>query len=305
MEDIETLKRQKDAGRLIALSRDRGQDQRVRVEALTAIDEILTPASFVIHASEKEEKGNEFYRDIADNLAGVGYVRIINHLVSLLTDTNIKIRRVASQTLGHICSKMVVDPLVHSLETDDELIVQFAAIRALNDLVYKCRDVCNARAEQKLIQSLETKTQYDVRQEIADTLGALRSENAVPALINALSDIDWGNRHDVDWVLDGRKSALVMIGEPAVEPLILALKDEPDMHIKMGATWVLGEIRDTRAIKPLEDILANIRQVDKDSSILKWYIKKALGRIKSIPISSKETAKINTKEEKNTTVKKS
>lgn len=47
--------------------------------------------------------------------------------------------------------------------------------------------------------------------------------------------------------------ALLNIGEPAVEPLILALKSQ-DSNIKMCATIVLGEIGDKRAIEPVKQL---------------------------------------------------
>jgi len=279
MKEIETLKADKDAATLIALSQDRGKDQSIRMEALAAIDEMLAPASFVIHAFERGGGGDTFYEDTAENLAGVGYKRIIKHLVTLLSDPDSNIRRRAAEALGHVCSKRAVDPLVHALETDNDLTVQFVAILALNNLFYKCRDVCNPTAEQKLIDFLDNKFQDDVEAEIADTLGALRTENAIPALIKTLDHINWRQRHDIDWILDGRKSALVMIGAPAVEPLILAVGTEPNKNIKIGATWVLGEIRDMRAETPLRNVLANVTVTNEDDWLLKWYIQRALVKI--------------------------
>jgi HEAT repeat protein len=277
--EIEALKANKDAAPLIALSQDRGKDQSIRMQALAAIDEIVAPASFVILAFERGYGKDTFYKDVAENLAGVGYVRIINHLSTLLSDPDSDIRRKTAETLGHVCSKSVVNPLVDALETDKDSTVQFDAIIALNNLFYKCRDVCNPTAERRLIDFLDNKFQDDVEAEIADTLGALRTENAIPALIKALDHIDWTNRQDIDWVLDGRKSALVMIGAPAVEPLIQALENDPDMSIKMGAVWVLGEIRDERALKPLKTTLTKITVAEADDFLLKWYVERALGKI--------------------------
>ncbi|MFX0163468.1 MAG: HEAT repeat domain-containing protein, partial [Candidatus Hodarchaeota archaeon] len=43
---------------------------------------------------------------------------------------------------------------------------------------------------------------------------------------------------------------LGMIGEPAVEPLIQALK-EKDRYVRKEAAFALGEIADARAVEPL------------------------------------------------------
>src|SRR5665647_281388 len=131
MKDIGTLKAEKDAAGLIALSKDRKQSQKARTEAIAAIGEIIAPASYVIHISEK---GDEFYQGITDNLAGEGYVHIINHLALLLReDLHSEVRREAAQVLGHVCSKKVVDPLVDSVEMDEEFIVQYSSVSALSN----------------------------------------------------------------------------------------------------------------------------------------------------------------------------
>ena len=57
--------------------------------------------------------------------------------------------------------------------------------------------------------------------------------------------------------------ALVNIGEPAVEMLINALKDKK-CPIRSNAAEALGEIGDTRAVKPLIKALT-----DEDSEIQK------------------------------------
>ncbi|MBI5301588.1 MAG: HEAT repeat domain-containing protein [Chloroflexi bacterium] len=56
-----------------------------------------------------------------------------------------------------------------------------------------------------------------------------------------------------------RKSAeelLIKVGAPAVEPLINALKDTSSAR-RQGVAKILGEIRDTRAVKPLIAALQN------------------------------------------------
>ncbi|MGA2242656.1 MAG: HEAT repeat domain-containing protein [Verrucomicrobiota bacterium] len=50
------------------------------------------------------------------------------------------------------------------------------------------------------------------------------------------------------------RNALVKMGSNAVIPLITALKDK-DAHVKSGAVWALGEIRDGRATEPLMSLL--------------------------------------------------
>ena len=96
----------------------------------------------------------------------------------------------------------------------------------------------------------------------------LKEKKDVEGLIKALRfERDKG----VDLIRDAVE-ALGKIGEPAVEPLIQALKDEDD-GVRWSAAEALGEIKDARAVKPLVKAL-------KDKY---WYVRKqaayALGDI--------------------------
>ena len=70
----------------------------------------------------------------------------------------------------------------------------------------------------------------------------------------------------------GAEEALILRGEPAVELLIEALKDE-DWYIRMKAAAVLGSTGDRRAVEPLIAIL------NSEDNSLKWEAKNALSRI--------------------------
>ena len=62
---------------------------------------------------------------------------------------------------------------------------------------------------------------------------------------------------DKDWqVCQAAAKTLGEIGEPAVQPLILALSDE-DSDVRYGAAYGLGEIRDPRAVEPLIHALSD------------------------------------------------
>jgi HEAT repeat protein len=69
----------------------------------------------------------------------------------------------------------------------------------------------------------------------------MRAVPAVPQLVARLGYAGVGRE---------AARALALIGEPAVEPLIAALRNE-DADIRMNAAWALGEIKDPRAIEPL------------------------------------------------------
>lgn len=88
------------------------------------------------------------------------------------------------------------------------------------------------------------------RQDVDDApdIEELKSNQDVEGLINAM-----GYESDSKIHLDALH-ALINIGEPAVEPLIKALKDVNN-EIRVGAASSLGWIGDARAIEPLIEVL--------------------------------------------------
>jgi len=103
-----------------------------------------------------------------------------------------------------------------------------------------------------------------VRLHAAKALGEAKDARAVEPLIAALGDKGCGHT---------AANALAKIGKPAVEPLIVALKNE-NPFVRRNAAEALGEIKDSSAVKPLIDTL-------KDNDlIVRRNAAKALGKIK-------------------------
>jgi len=134
-------------------------------------------------------------------------------------------------------------------------------------------------AVEPLIQALKDEDSF-VREGAAEALGKIGDKRAVEPLIHALNDEDWQVRWEAAEALDelgyepkndtekayyliARKNwdELVKMGEPAVEPLIQALKDE-DIFVREAAVEALGKIGDKRAVEPLIHVLdyARVRQ---------------------------------------------
>lgn len=105
------------------------------------------------------------------------------------------------------------------------------------------------------------------RARAAHNLGEMqnRAKPAIPSLIKILDD-----GISLEWKQQGMPSgsgtrtcpgveatkALIKIGEPAVEPLIAALKNQTPMRQEIIAR-ILGEIKDPRAVEPLMSIAEN------------------------------------------------
>ncbi|WXG39961.1 MAG: HEAT repeat domain-containing protein [Candidatus Freyarchaeum deiterrae] len=93
----------------------------------------------------------------------------------------------------------------------------------------------------------------------------MEAEKDVKGLIKALS-------YSFYIITEKATEALAKIGEPAVEFLVLALKDDYWL-VRQGAANALGNIRDKRAVEPLIQALK-----DKDMLVLRGAIE-ALGKI--------------------------
>jgi HEAT repeat protein len=85
---------------------------------------------------------------------------------------------------------------------------------------------------------------------VIKVLGDIKDKRAIGQLIAFLDDIDPNVRKEV---ID----ALVKIGKPVVESLIIAL-NEKHPYVRWGAAKVLGEIKDPRAVEPLFAALQTI-----------------------------------------------
>jgi len=103
-----------------------------------------------------------------------------------------------------------------------------------------------------------------VRLHAAKALGEAKDARAVEPLIAALGDKGCGHT---------AANALAKIGKPAVETLIVALKNE-NPFVRRNAAEALGEIKDASAVKPLVDALKD------DDLIVRRDAAKALGKIK-------------------------
>jgi HEAT repeat protein len=90
---------------------------------------------------------------------------------------------------------------------------------------------------------------------------------AIPALITMLGEL-----HNNAQPATAAREALVKIGTPAVEALIVCLQSR-DKDTRWGAAMALGEIKDNRAVDPLVGLLA-----DRDSD-LREAAGVALGKI--------------------------
>ncbi len=95
---------------------------------------------------------------------------------------------------------------------------------------------------------------WSVRREAAAALGNIGDARAVEPLIQALKYEKKSPR-----LVTTAAWALSRIGAPTVDPLIQALEDK-SKNVRLAAVWALGEIKDSRAVGPLTQMVEPLIQ---------------------------------------------
>jgi HEAT repeat protein len=197
-----------------------------------------------------------------DSIPGMKSARDVRGLIRLLKHRDLDVQYGAAEALGEIGDSGAVEPLIAALKNDAYSGVRWKAAEALSKI--------GAPAVEALIGAL-SHDDDDVRWKAAIALGEIGDRRAVEPLIILLCDED-------RFVKSHAALALGAIGEPAVNPLLRALR-EGDGNLRWGAAIALGKIRDPRAIEPLIQALAdkyeNVRA--ESASSLATMGKPALG----------------------------
>lgn len=186
--------------------------------------------------------------------------------------------------LGRIGDKRAIPALAEALRFGDKY-VRRASIISMGRI----------RDETTIPHLINALKDYDadVRKRAAEALGRIRikRDDVVKALVNSLFDEDRGVRRAaakslerLGWEPESDEelaaylaalrmgSELMLLGEVAVEPLIIALQDA-DWSVKKWASEVLGEIKSDKVLKRLVEVL------DTDDWAVKVHALKALSKM--------------------------
>lgn len=211
-----------------------------------------------------------------DNRAAQAISRFLSQTIRALShNADPEIRRKAALILGTLKDTNAVEPLTKALN-DKSHNVRVNAIRSLakigatdslivalkndNDTVRKeanelLGSMNQVEAIDPLIVGLKDED-FGVREAAANSLGKTKSEKAVKPLMEALRLNVKDNGYASPTWITNLPSAFALLGEPAVEPLITALKNDKS-HVREGAAEALGLLGDKRGIKPLEKNLVD------------------------------------------------
>lgn len=223
---------------------------------------IVLLAQFIAGCESEEEKifkkllrgMKSEYPEIRDNAASsLGNIkdpRAVGPLSTALFDRDVKVRLSAATSLGLIGDIKAIEPLkATAFKTDENPQVRWWAITSLGMLN-------NPKVISSLINILMHEEDTTLKSAAASALGNMRHPNAVEALDQALS-------HENTSVRRHAIVALGQIGEPAISPIIKALKDQ-DKLVRLSATSSLERIGNPQVIQALETVLG-----DPDETIRK------------------------------------
>lgn len=264
------------------------EEWKVRSSVTGALGNIGDERAFEPLVDAALNDGNFGVRGNAvDALATIGEERATETLIAALDDRSWFVRAKTAWNLGYYGDERGIEPLRKLYYRKKGTIIARlnpysdcgAAMRSLGmlgdtsmveefiDLVGKGRlflgmyaamalgEMGDARAVQPLIKGMNSKGIFfakGLKWTCIEALGEISDTSAVPALIETLSDEDYGNDAAV---------ALGKIGDPrAVEPLIALLAHE-EYYFRRDAAWALAEIANEAAVEALLDCLARKDEV--------------------------------------------
>jgi HEAT repeat protein len=165
----------------------------------------------------------------------------VDGLLGALDNTKLdnRIKRYILQSLGNVESKRALDPLIRHLDHEDWTI-RSAVLISLGQIGGQI-------AEEAALEALKDKERYVVESAL-NVLGQMKSTRAPAHLIEILKNQDGIGRIKIS-------RALVEIGEPSIDAIVLSMQKDMDQDICWHLVWALGQINSNAVIEPLVQAL--------------------------------------------------
>jgi HEAT repeat protein len=183
--------------------------------------------------------------------------RAVEPLILALKNEYSVIRSNAAKALGNIKNSQAIKPLISALEDEDHW-VRWTAAKSLDNLGW-----IPENEEKKVLYFIAKNEWHEcvkIGEPAVEPLVASMSDNASlvrERAAKALDELNWNPINDreraIYFIAKNQWQECIKVGSEAVELLIAAL--EYGGEAKMQAAYVLGEIKDNRAIEPLIDKL--------------------------------------------------
>jgi HEAT repeat protein len=243
------------AGQLIAALQDK--DARMRAGAARALCEIGNPLALEALKNALTDEDAAVRRLAVPALGETKDERAIEPIVALLKDENPQVRTAAAEALVRINTADSIACLSPLVNDPDDLVR-----RRIAKVLGNTR---NTAAVEPLISFLSDKEKY-VRLFAAEALGAIKDPRAVQPLTEAILK----EGREIQWAYF---QALWDIGEASV-PYLVRLLDSDDSNTRQNSAFVLGELRDARAVEPLIPLLKD------ETAMVRYRVAEALAKIK-------------------------
>jgi len=211
---------------IAALARDASVAvRRAVVHALGELEDQSAVSTIVSMASDADV---EVRRYVADALGDLENASALDALTTLAKDKDAEVRASAVNALGQLEDARTLGTLVAALEDENREVRSQAA-----DAIHNIPDI--KTAPKPLIDALAD-ADHDVRRNVAQALGSIGDDAAVPGLKKALGD----NNADVRRTV---AEALSEIGGPEAITALMGLLKDPDPEIRRIAAEALGKRR--------------------------------------------------------------
>ena len=228
---------------VIALIKDKGLDKDTHEYARKALKEVndIDAVEPFIEALNDED----LMEPVIYALGQIGDPRTIGPLVKVLDKNNLSVRKAVCKSLVHF-GALAVEPLITYLEDKDSSSARDIAEEILGQIGDK-------RALKALITALRDE-----------------DDSVRKAAVDALKEMDWipddTENGIAFWIESANWNKCVRIGSPAVELLLVALKNEECYPLEFVAE-TLGKIRDPRAVQPLISALSNRNETVRKAAV--------------------------------------
>ena len=204
----------------------------------------ISEKEMLIYLEQMNENDSAIRLEAISMVTGIKDGRLIYPLVKALQDDNIGIQQAAMDALVAYDDQAVVHNLI-SLLADRRVSVKNMAQEIL--------EKTGGSGLNLLVAHIHDKDE-DVRKMIADILGKLELQDAVPVLIEMLKDPN-------DNVRSSAIEGLGRITDPSIVDNLITLLDQDDW-VAMFAAESLGRIGDRKAVSPLVRILKSSNNID-------------------------------------------
>ena len=247
------------------------EDALVEIGSETVVIELIR----ILNNFNSNKSDQVVSRVAADALARIGSETAIQGLLKVLEHPNLDIRMSVVDSLWNMKTETVIPFLLKALEDTNED-VRWNAEQMLENMEQAEREkfASTKAVSERLMWLLKYHPKSGIRVTAAASLGAIKSEVAIPKLLKALNDPNQDVRRSVSFALGTIQS------EVAIPELLKALND-PSHDIRRSVILALCRIGSPKTLSVLLKTLKSLKSSDESDKYVRSQVILALGNIGS------------------------